>query len=160
MNQAAAEPPGVPLSWREMDIASFLDIFRPVIRRLQAYSGVSSQSLARVIGEEIGRGMAAKMTSRNLNDLLAEMSGIWKRLELGYVEIENRDPLILAVSGCTGCEQTPDAGLSLGCPLREGIVKSILRERLGQRCDTTLVQSTGSGPGFNDCRFTVTFARP
>ncbi|MGB9729787.1 MAG: hypothetical protein ACP5GU_06340 [Thermoprotei archaeon] len=125
------------------------------LQTLERLSGVSLSEAHKILGYEYGRRLASNLKSNNIFDLLNEVSLLLEQNDLGHTEIEKTDPIKLTVHRCLGCEWIPDAVSSIStCPLREGLLESILHEKLNVKVKVTSI-STGSAYGEKVCKFEV-----
>ncbi|MEM3832989.1 MAG: hypothetical protein QW128_05260 [Thermoprotei archaeon] len=136
--------------------------FEHYLKTLQVFgrlSGVSLNEAHKILGYEYGKRLARNLRSDNLIDLLNEASLLLEQNDLGHTEIEKKDPIRLTVYRCLGCEWIPDAVSSVAtCPLREGLLESIVHEKLNVNIKVTST-STGSSYGDKVCKFEVHLAR-
>lgn len=81
--------------WR--DFATMADYFGRAVNNLRSFVGMPSRDLFYALGQTLGKEAAGKLQSRNLSDVLTEISEIWDRLSMGKVVVEETIPLTLMI---------------------------------------------------------------
>jgi len=107
------------------------------------------------LGYELGHSFSKFLKSKNLEDLIDELSFIWKSYSLGRLDVSSLDPLILEIYDCYDClGNRYGIGVTL-CPFKEGFLKSIFKDKLG--LETEVEELDCCGTFCDHCIFRVKF---
>ena len=109
-----------------------VSFFSHAITPLQRHFGIGSRELLRRLGEEFGSRVAEQYAEADVEMMLSELSVLWKKLEIGTLEIESRKPLTLLIRDCSICGQIPEIGKLFKCTFHEGFIEGLLRRKLGR----------------------------
>lgn len=125
----------------------FYQALRLVMKAVKERGGLNPERYRpalRLTGEVMGRALARLLTSTSLADLLEELSERWASESLGEMEVESLSPLRLSLRSCYDCLGVKyGVGVPL-CPYKEGLLKAVFEERLGQAFDVTEEQCCGT----------------
>lgn len=113
------------------DLPTMMDYFGPVVSRMQKHVGISSESLLKAMGRMIGEKMVGRLAGKNEYDLLGELADLWRRLDMGRIEIDETDPLTFTVHDCMICGQIPEGGSTFNCAFHEGFFEQVLHDKVG-----------------------------
>lgn len=129
------------------------DFMRSLFRAMRFTTeslGIDTEPALHLAGMQIGKEIAKFMTSEDPKKLLREIARFWKSHKLGTIKISKTNEI--TVRECYECGGMPDVGKTL-CALDEGMLESILNEKLGAKSKVTEVECAGTG--FEHCRFII-----
>ena len=106
-------------------------------------------------GYDIGLNVISKkIKSSNPEGVLKELADIWKKLNLGTVEIV--DANCIRVKDCYQCGQMPDVGKTL-CPSDAGIIAGVLDKTIRKKHFVKELKCWGTGYDF--CEFEISYRK-
>jgi len=102
-------------------------------------------------GYDIGLNVISKqIKGSRLENVLEELADIWKKLNLGTVELA--DVNRIRVKDCYQCGHMPDVGKPL-CPSDAGIIAGVLDKTIGKKHSVKEIKCWGTGYDF--CEFEI-----
>lgn len=102
-------------------------------------------------GYDIGLNIISKqIKGSSLEGVLEELADIWKKLNLGTVELA--DASKIRVKDCYQCGHMPDVGKPL-CPSDAGIIAGVLDKTIGKKHSVKEIKCWGTGYDF--CEFEI-----
>jgi hypothetical protein len=131
-----------------------MGLFR-AIRSATLAAGIEIDGLLYEQGYDLGETVfAGYMQSDNLDELLLELAGIWKKLRLGIVEVVGKkgQTITIRVFECYDCAYMPNVGKAL-CFFDAGIIAGILDTKREGRYSVEEVKCWGTGYTF--CEFVI-----
>lgn len=131
------------------------DFMRSLFRAMRFTTeslGIDTEPALHLAGTQIGKEIAKFMTSQEPKKLLREIARFWKSHNLGTLKILKTAPIEIMIRECYECGGMPDVGKTL-CALDEGMLESILNEKLGVKSKVAEVECAGTG--FKHCRFII-----
>lgn len=122
---------------------------------MQTYARIRSDPLIWAVGWTIGHEIAQTLSSKNLTDLLSELTNLWSSLRFGEVTVDVGRPLTFVFDKCYGCFQVPGPNRMGRCPLQEGVLKAIIDEKLGTDSTVKHTAISVDSKGMRHCEFQV-----
>ncbi|MDW7733250.1 MAG: V4R domain-containing protein [Methanolobus sp.] len=102
-------------------------------------------------GYDIGLNVISKqIKSSSLEGVLEELADIWKKLNLGAVELADANRI--RVKDCYQCGHMPDVGKPL-CPSDAGIIAGVLDKTIGKKHSVKEIKCWGTG--YDICEFEI-----
>lgn len=102
-------------------------------------------------GYDIGLNVISKqIKGSRLEDVLGEIADVWKKLNLGTVELADANKI--RVKDCYQCGHMPDVGKPL-CPSDAGIIAGVLDKTTGKKHSVKEIKCWGTGYDF--CEFDI-----
>jgi sugar-specific transcriptional regulator TrmB/predicted hydrocarbon binding protein len=96
-------------------------------------TGIDTEDVLVDLGKEIGKQISGKLKSKSKDRLLKELQRYWKNNNLGKVEIESKDPLIITMENHMNCRESPHIAKSL-CSFVKSSISTIVEDKLGASC--------------------------
>lgn len=93
-------------------------------------TGIETNEVLVDLGNKIGMQIASKLKSKSKDRLLKEIQRFWKNNNLGTVNIETKDPLVITMENYMNCRESPDIAKSL-CSFVRASLSTIIQEKLG-----------------------------
>jgi sugar-specific transcriptional regulator TrmB len=93
-------------------------------------TGIETSDVLERLGKQIGMQIAGKLKARSKDRLLKEIQRYWKNNNLGSVNIETKDPLVITMENYMNCRESPDIAKSL-CSFVRSSLGTIIHEKLG-----------------------------
>jgi predicted hydrocarbon binding protein len=125
----------------------FLTIRVSLIRQ-----GIDIDPILYEAGVKVGETLYNKIKDPDINKFTLNISNFWKTHNLGQVEIESLEPLIINVSDCFECQNLPQIGRP-ACAFDSGILKSIFSAHFEE--EQIVKESKCYAMGDNYCSFTI-----
>ncbi len=112
--------------------------------------GLGIDSTMRMIGAEIGKALAKKISSDDTEGVISEVQEFYEIHNMGEVCVYTFLPLTIIIRD--DYETTMEAGEAL-CKFNEGLFRSILQEKTGK--DLRITESECFGTANNYCKFVI-----
>ncbi|UCG68164.1 MAG: hypothetical protein JSV09_10095 [Thermoplasmata archaeon] len=114
--------------------------------------GIKTDDTLVILGNEVGRQVASNLKSKKKETLLKEIAKFWKTHDLGEVNVEKKDPLIITMENYMNCRESPEIAKSL-CSFVKATVETIMITKLNTGCTVKKMSCPDHGRTF--CRFQV-----
>jgi sugar-specific transcriptional regulator TrmB len=112
-------------------------------------TGIDTSEVLVDLGNGIGKQIAGKLKSKSKDRLLKEIQRFWKNNNLGTVNIESKEPLIITMENYMNCRESPKIAKSL-CSFVKASISAIVKEKLGASCKVKKMSCPDKGRTF--CR--------
>ncbi len=96
------------------------------------------------MGEEVGHQIANKLKARSEMALLNEMGKFWGRYNMGEVEIEEKEPLIITMENYMNCRDNKEIAKFL-CNFVKSTVETIISTKLNAKCSVREISCRDGG---------------
>jgi predicted hydrocarbon binding protein len=103
-------------------------------------------------GIKVGETLYTKVKDPNINKIAENIAMFWKTHNLGQVEIESFEPLIINVSDCFECQSLPPIGKP-ACAFDSGILKAVFSAHFQE--ELVVNETKCYALGDNYCSFTI-----
>ncbi|MFU8767446.1 MAG: V4R domain-containing protein [Candidatus Methanoperedens sp.] len=118
---------------------------------MEAY-GIDPNPLLRKLGTDFGTKIMKGFKSNDMEGILNELSVFWKKHNMGVMSIIDNYGSAVRIDSCHHCCKMPNVGKKL-CSMDEGIIESILSNRLGTGYYVQETECYGTGDGH--CTFVI-----
>ena len=125
----------------------FLTIRVSLIRQ-----GIDIDPILYEAGIKVGETLYSKVKDPDINKLAENIATFWRTHNLGQVEIESLEPLIINVSDCFECQSLPPIGRP-ACAFDSGILKAVFSAHFQE--ELVVNETKCYALGDNYCSFTI-----
>jgi predicted hydrocarbon binding protein/DNA-binding HxlR family transcriptional regulator len=126
-------------------------VIRSIVIGMEAI-GFNMDPVLKDIGKQIGREIARRMKSNQVEGIITEVKEFFTQHELGDLNVYSLHPVTLIIKDEYDCSKAPDVGRTL-CLMNEGILEAIFETRLGVPARVTKAETFGSGLNF--CKYVI-----
>lgn len=106
--------------------------------------GIDTDSALNRMGEEIGLQIAKKLKSKSKDALLQELGKFWSKNNLGEIEIEEKEPLIISMENYMNCRDNKEIAKFL-CNFVKSTVETIITNKLNAKCSVKEISCRDGG---------------
>jgi predicted hydrocarbon binding protein len=131
------------------------EFFRPIfltIRVSLIRQGIDIDPILYEAGIKVGETLYNKVKDPDINKLAENIAMFWETHNLGQVEIESLEPLIINVSDCFECQSLPPIGKP-ACAFDSGILKAVFSAHFQE--ELVVNETKCYALGDNYCSFTI-----
>jgi hypothetical protein len=122
------------------------------IRLTLMNQGIIIDPVLRLAGLKAGKALFPCVKAPGMEEMVRNVSQVWKENRLGAVDLERLDPVTLCIADCFECVDLPVLGKP-ACAFESGILTSIFSAFAGT--GMTAVETHCYAMGSNLCRFVV-----
>ena len=120
-------------------------------KRIFQWFGLPPEDVIQTLAVKIGREISKEMVSKNLEDLLDEISRFWEENNLGQLQVLKSDSITIVVKGCYKCQFMGEEAAASICSFGQAIIQTVIDSTLGRRSSSIATRSPEE-PGIA-CRF-------
>lgn len=102
-------------------------MFRSVWYLLDSF-GVDSEQMLTIMGENVGKQIAGRINSTKKQEIINELSELYQKHKLGYIEIISEEPLRFKLFDCYQCGNLKEFDRKL-CAFDNSLIKTIFCEK-------------------------------
>jgi len=119
--------------------------------------GINIDPVLRNAGYEVGGRVYASIAAPDLEEILERTAKFWAKNNLGTLEVESIEPLVMRVYDCFECGSLPELGRP-ACAFDSGVLQAIFTRhyRIPQLVDETACYAMGD----DHCRFVIAPGHP
>ena len=106
--------------------------------------GIDTDRALKSMGEEIGNQISSKLKSKKRDTLLMELGKFWSKNNLGEIEVEEKEPLIVSMENYMNCRDNSDIAKFL-CNFIKSIMETIIVKKLNAKCKVKEISCRDEG---------------
>lgn len=114
--------------------------------------GINIDPVLQKAGYHVGERIYSCIAAQDLPDILDKTAGFWKTNNLGKIEIESLQPLVLDVYDCFECGSLPQLGRP-ACAFDSGILQAVFSRHFREA--QQVIETACYAMGDDHCRFEI-----
>ena len=123
------------------------------IRLTLMNEGIMIDPVLRLAGLRAGKSLYPSLEAAGVDQVVQNIARVWKKNQLGILDLEQLDPLTISITDCFECSDLPLSGKP-ACAFDCGVLTSIFSSFSGT--PVTTVETHCYAMGSNFCRFVIT----
>jgi predicted hydrocarbon binding protein len=126
-------------------------MFRTIRVSLLA-EGIHIDPVLHSAGYRVGCELAREVGGGNLETVLENLKTFWSGHNLGTIEVESTEPLVIRVRDCFECGELPELGRP-ACAFDAGVLRAVFSRHFG--ADQEVTETACYAMGNDHCRFVI-----
>jgi predicted hydrocarbon binding protein len=116
-----------------MELAETIRFALKATKELESSEFHSQKNIVAKLGVELGHDVAGRLAPGKKKEVYAELASFWIESGLGRMVLVQPDPLVIRLSGCSGCDAPTMRDAPVPCTLRRSLLETILQDTLGTK---------------------------